>query len=99
MFSERLIVMTGHADGFCLEDARAVPTVSSRKQSPVACDLLGFFERLVCGCSAADLIEAQDDWEKACDRGERQSARRPKDLSLDSVAQLLRGEATLHNHW
>lgn len=47
---------------------------------------------------AADLVEAQDDWDKACGRSERQVARRPKDLSLDSVAQLLRGEATLHNH-
>ena len=47
---------------------------------------------------AADLIAAQDDWDRACASGERQTARRPKDLSLDSVAALLRGDATLHNH-
>jgi imidazolonepropionase-like amidohydrolase len=47
---------------------------------------------------AQDLIDAQDDWDSACAAGERQTARRPKDLSLDSVAALLRGEATLHNH-
>lgn len=47
---------------------------------------------------ASFLMEAQDDWDRACAAGERQSARRPKDLSLDSVVALLRGEATLHNH-
>jgi imidazolonepropionase-like amidohydrolase len=47
---------------------------------------------------ATDLISAQDDWDRACAAGERQTVRRPKDLSLDSVAALLRGEATLHNH-
>eukprot|EP01043_Picozoa_sp_COSAG02_P099204 COSAG02_NODE_35323_length_470_cov_0.832884_1_plen_126_part_00 len=47
---------------------------------------------------AADLVSAQDDWDSACAAGERQTMRRPKDLSLDSVVALLRGEATLHNH-
>lgn len=47
---------------------------------------------------AADLISAQDDWDRVCAAGKRQTMRRPKDLSLDSVVALLRGEATLHNH-
>lgn len=47
---------------------------------------------------AKRLMQAQDDWDEACTTGVPQAARRPVDLSLDSLVALLRGEAKLHNH-
>jgi hypothetical protein len=48
--------------------------------------------------AAKQLMQAQDDWDEACANGISQPARRPVDLSLDSLVALLRGEAKLHNH-